>query len=116
MPSYLKNADALKAAGVSDVLLYSTDNACVMGAFAKKMATEGTIIKMLADPTYKFTRAIGRRHPLPILPKLLGRPVSTQRLSMLVDDGVVMSLHIEGVDDAAAEACYCEQMLKDLSA
>ena len=72
-----------------------------MGAWAKDQGTAGKV-RMLGDGSALFTHALGL--DLDLIERGLG--VRCQRFSMLVEDGVVKTLHIEApgkfeVSDAA---------------
>ena len=101
VPSYLQNADALKAAGVDEIWCLSVNDAFVMGAWARDQKTGGKI-RMLADGDAAFAKATGLT--LDLNGKGLG--LRSNRYSMLVKDGKVVTLNIEGpgkfeVSDAA---------------
>ena len=101
VPSYLQNAEALKAAGVDEIWCLSVNDAFVMGAWGRENAAGGKV-RMMADGSADFTRAVDL--VLDLTAKGLG--VRSQRYSMLVDNGVVRTLNIEGpgkfeVSDAA---------------
>ena len=90
VPSYLQNADALKAAGVDEIWCLSVNDAFVMGAWARDQKTEGKI-RMLADGDAAFAKATGLT--LDLNGKGLG--LRSNRYSMLVKDGKVVTLNVE---------------------
>ncbi|AVO33237.1 peroxiredoxin [Ottowia oryzae] len=90
VPSYLQNADALKAAGVDEIWCLSVNDAFVMGAWARDQKTEGKI-RMLADGDAAFAKAVGLT--LDLNGKGLG--LRSNRYSMLVKDGKVVTLNVE---------------------
>jgi glutaredoxin/glutathione-dependent peroxiredoxin len=101
VPSYVEKFDALKAAGVDEIWCVSVNDAFVMGAWARDQKT-GTKVRMLADGDAAFTKATGLT--LDLTGKGLG--LRSNRYSMLVKDGKVATLNIEGpgkfeVSDAA---------------
>lgn len=101
VPGYMAHADDLKAAGVDEVWCISVNDAFVMGAWAREQKT-GTVVRMLADGDATFTKATGLT--LDLNGKGLG--LRSNRYSMLVKDGKVAALNIEGpgkfeVSDAA---------------
>ena len=101
VPSYLDNHDALKAAGVDEIWCVSVNDAFVMGAWARDQKTDGKV-RMLADGDAAFAKATGLT--LDLTGKGLG--LRSNRYSMLVKDGVVVKLNVEGpgkfeVSDAA---------------
>ena len=91
VPSYITNYDALKAKGVDEIWCVSVNDAFVMGAWAKDQHAEGKV-RMLADGSAAWTKALGLEFDL----TSKGMGVRMQRFSMLVVDGVVKSLNLEG--------------------
>jgi peroxiredoxin len=91
VPGYVEQADALRAAGIDEVWCVSVNDAFVMGAWGRDQQT-GSKVRMMADGSAEFTKATG------LTLDLTGRGmgVRSQRYSMLVVDGVVKTLNIEG--------------------
>jgi len=91
VPSYLENAEALKAAGVDEIWCLSVNDAFVMGAWARDQKAGGKI-RFLADGSAEFAKAAG------LTLDLVGRGmgVRSNRYSMLVKDGKVATLNVEG--------------------
>ncbi len=101
VPGFVAQADAFKAAGVDEIWCLSVNDAFVMGAWARDQKT-GSKVRMLADGDASFAKATGLT--LDLTGKGLG--LRSNRYSMLVKDGVVKVLNIEGpgkfeVSDAA---------------
>jgi peroxiredoxin len=101
VPGYVEQADALKAAGVDEIWCLAVNDAFVMGAWARDQKTNGKI-RMLADGDAAFAKATGLT--LDLNGKGLG--LRSNRYSMLVKDGKVVQLNVEGpgkfeVSDAA---------------
>lgn len=101
VPGYSENADAFRAAGVDEIWCVSVNDAFVMGAWARDQKTEGKV-RMLADGSAAFAQATGLTLDL----TSRGMGLRSNRYSMLVKDGVVLALNIEGpgkfeVSDAA---------------
>ncbi len=101
VPGYVEKAAELKAAGVDEIWCLSVNDAFVMGAWAREQKT-GDKVRMLADGDAAFAKATGLT--LDLNGKGLG--LRSNRYSMLVKDGKVVSLNIEGpgkfeVSDAA---------------
>lgn len=101
VPGYVQQYEAFKAAGVDEIWCISVNDAFVMGAWARDQKTAGKV-RMLADGSAAFTQATG------LTLDLTGRGMGlrSNRYSMLVKDGRVASLNIEGpgkfeVSDAA---------------
>ena len=91
VPGYLSNFDELKAAGVDEIWCVSVNDAFVMGAWARDQKSVGKV-RMLADGDAAFTKATGLT--LDLTGKGLG--LRSNRYSMLVKNGVIASLNIEG--------------------
>ena len=101
LPGYLENRDAILAKGVDEIAVVSVNDAFVMGAWARDQKTGG-VIRMLADGDAAFAKATGLT--LDLHGKGLG--LRSNRYSMLIKDGKVVQLNIEGpgkfeVSDAA---------------
>lgn len=91
VPSYLDNFAALKAAGVDEIWCVSVNDAFVMGAWARDQKT-GEKVRMLADGDATFAKATGLT--LDLTGKGMG--LRSNRYSMLVKNGTVVALNIEG--------------------
>jgi len=90
VPSYIANYDALKKAGVDDILCISVNDAFVMGAWARDQHAGGKV-RMMGDGSAEYTKKLGLELDL----TARGMGVRCQRFSMLVDDGVVKALNVE---------------------
>jgi len=74
-----------------------------MSGWGRELKTEGTIVKLMADPKSILTRRLGMalRHPGPM--GNLGNP-RCKRFALLVDDGVVKAVEVsESEDDPAGD-------------
>lgn len=91
VPGYVEHFDALKAVGVDEIWCVSVNDAFVMGAWAREQKTAGKV-RMLGDGDAALTQATGLT--LDLTGKGLG--LRSNRYSMLVKDGVVKTLNIEG--------------------
>ena len=91
VPGYVAKAEELKAAGVDEVWCVSVNDAFVMGAWGRDQKTAGKV-RMMADGSADFAKATGLTLDL----TSRGMGVRSQRYSMLVVDGVVKTLNIEG--------------------
>jgi peroxiredoxin len=107
VPSYLQHYDALKAKGVDEIWCMSVNDAFVMGAWGRDQKAGGKV-RMMADGSADFTRKLGLE--LDLVARGMG--VRCQRFSMLVDNGVVRSLNVEG--PGKYEVSDAETMLKQL--
>jgi glutaredoxin/glutathione-dependent peroxiredoxin len=91
VPSYLANYDKLKAKGVDEIWCISVNDAFVMGAWGRDQKATGKI-RMMADGSAEFAKKLGLEQDL----TAGGMGVRMMRMSMLVDDGVVKHLNVEG--------------------
>lgn len=108
VPGYVESVDAFKAAGVDEIWCVSVNDAFVMGAWARDQKTDGKV-RMLADGSAAFAQATGLTLDL----TSRGMGLRSNRYSMLVKDGKVVSLNIEGpgkfeVSDAATLLAQAE--------
>ena len=90
VPSFLENADAIKAKGVDAIACLSVNDAFVMGAWGKDQDVDDKVL-MLADGSADFTKAMGLELDL----TERGFGLRSQRYAMVVEDGVVTALHVE---------------------
>lgn len=91
VPGYVEQFNEFKAAGVDEIWCVSVNDAFVMGAWARDQKTDGKV-RMLGDGDAAFAKATGLT--LDLTGKGLG--LRSNRYSMLVKDGVVQTLNIEG--------------------
>jgi len=90
IPSFLNNADALKAKGVHTIAVTGVNDVFVMDAWKKATGAEGKI-EFLADGNGEFAKAIDMAFD----GSAGGLGTRSKRYSMLVDDGVVKKLNVE---------------------
>ena len=107
VPSYLADYDKLKAKGVDEIICMSVNDPFVMGAWARDQKSNGKV-RMMADGSAAYTKALGLELDL----TARGMGVRCQRFSMLVDNGVVKTLNIEG--PGKFEVSGGDTMLKQL--
>ena len=91
VPGYMDQYDALRSAGVDEIWCVSVNDAFVMGAWGRELKSAGKV-RMLGDGDATFTKATGLT--LDLTGKGLG--LRSNRYSMLVKDGVVSQLNVEG--------------------
>ena len=101
VPGFVEKAAEFKAAGVDEIWCLAVNDAFVMGAWARDQKTAGKV-RMLADGDAAFAKATGLT--LDLHGKGLG--LRSNRYSMLVKDGKVVTLNVEApgkfeVSDAA---------------
>ncbi len=90
VPGYVENYEQFKAAGVDEIWCLSVNDAFVMGAWARDQHTNGKV-RMLADGSADFAKATG--FVLDLTARGMG--VRSDRYSMLVKDGKVVTLNAE---------------------
>lgn len=108
VPSFLENADALKAKGVSAIYCVSVNDPFVMKQWAQTYPTSNDIIQFLADGSATFTKALGL--DLDLSDKGLG--IRSNRYALLVDDLTVKVANIE--EGGGFEVSSAQGILKAL--
>ena len=91
VPGFVEKAAEFKAAGVDEIWCVSVNDAFVMGAWGRDQHTGGKV-RMMADGSAEFSKAVGLT--LDLTARGLG--LRSNRYSMLVKDGVVKTLNVEG--------------------
>ncbi|GAB2488625.1 MAG: peroxiredoxin [Comamonas sp.] len=91
LPGFVEKAAEFKAAGVDEIWCLSVNDAFVMGAWGQDQKTEGKV-RMIGDGDAVFAKATGLT--LDLNGKGLG--LRSNRYSMLVKDGKVVQLNVEG--------------------
>ncbi len=91
VPGYVAKEAEFKAAGVDEIWCVSVNDAFVMGAWGRDQHTAGKV-RMMADGSGDFAKAVGLTLDL----SARGMGLRSNRYSMLVVDGVVRTLNIEG--------------------
>ena len=108
VPSYIANFDKLKAKGVDEIWCISVNDPFVMGAWSRDQKAGGKI-RFMADGSAEYSKKLGLT--LDLTARGLG--VRSNRYSMLVDDGVVKTLNVEG--PGKFEVSDGETMLKQVA-
>lgn len=91
LPGFVARADELRAKGIDEIACTAVNDAFVLAAWAQHgNATES--VTMLADGNGEFVRALG----LEMDGAKFGMGSRGQRFSMVVDDGRVEQLNVEG--------------------
>ena len=112
LPGYVKAAEAIKAKGVSDVLVVSVNDPFVMEAWGKAHGADGKV-RMIADATGALTKALGVAIDLTGNPAIGG--VRSKRYSAIVQDGKVTALNLEPEDKPTGLTCsLADPLLKML--
>lgn len=92
VPSFVTAAKALSEKGVDEIVCLSVNDPFVMNAWGEATGAIAAGIRMLADTESAFTKAVGLEFSAPPA----GLFSRSQRYSMLVEDGVVKVLNVEG--------------------
>jgi peroxiredoxin len=108
LPGYISNADAIKAAGIDEIVCVSVNDAFVMGAWGQSAGAAGKVT-MLADGNGEFVTALG----LTMDGSKFGMGMRGQRFSMLVRDGIVEQLNVE--DPGAFQVSSAEHLMGQLA-
>ena len=91
LPGFVEKADALKAEGIDSIACVSVNDVFVMGAWGEQQEV-GQKVTMLADGNGDFTQDIG----LVLDGTGFGMGTRSQRYAMVVNDGTVEHLFVEG--------------------
>jgi peroxiredoxin len=92
VPSFMRTIKAFKAKGVDEVICVSVNDPFVMQAWSDDTGAGAAGITMLGDAESTFTSAIGMNFSAgPV-----GFVDRSKRYSMLVENGVVQVLNLEG--------------------
>jgi len=96
VPGYVEHHDHIKAAGVDEIWCLSVNDPFVMGAWSKDQKATGKV-RFIADGSAEFAKAVGLT--LDLTARGLG--LRSNRYSMLVKDGKVLTLNVEGPGEFA---------------
>jgi glutaredoxin/glutathione-dependent peroxiredoxin len=107
VPGYVEKYDALKAKGVDEIWCLSVNDPFVMGAWGRDQKS-GSKVRMMADGSAEYTKKLGLELDL----TARGMGIRSQRFSMLVDNGVVKTINVEG--PGKFEVSDADTMLKQL--
>lgn len=107
LPGFLDKADELKAKGVDEIACTAVNDAFVLNAWSAANGADGKVT-MLADGNGDFAQATG----LTMDGSKFGMGTRGQRYSMLVNDGVVEQLNVEGPGEFKVSSA--EHMLDQL--
>ena len=91
LPGYIEYADQLKAKGADEIWCMAVNDAFVMAAWGKDQNVEDKV-RMMADGSAEYTKALGLDRDL----TSGGMGVRCFRFAMLVDDGEVKYIGVEG--------------------
>ena len=91
LPGFVEHADSLKAKGVDAIACVSVNDVFVMDAWGRSVGVDGKV-DMLADGNGAFAEALG----LEMDASGFGMGRRSQRYSMIVEDGTVAEVNVEG--------------------
>jgi peroxiredoxin len=106
LPGFVEKAGELKAKGIDEIVCTAVNDAFVMGAWNK--ASGSSDITMLADGNGELAQGVG----LVMDGSGFGLGQRGQRFSMVVNDGVVEQLNVEGPGEFKVSSA--EHMLEQL--
>lgn len=109
MPGFVKNADALRAKGVDEIICISVNDVFVMKSWGDDMGANNAGIHCLADGDSGFTKAIGMDFSVPET----GMMARSMRYAMIVEDGIITTLNVEearGVCDISGGENILDQL------
>ena len=107
LPGFVQAANDIQGRGVDTIACLSVNDAFVMNEWGKAQDV-GDKVLMLADGNADFTKAVG----LEMDGTGFGMGTRSQRYAMVVEDGVVKSLHVEA--PGAFDVSSAESVLKEL--
>jgi cytochrome c peroxidase len=91
LPSFMRTAEAFRAKGVNEIVCVAVNDPFVMKAWSDATGAADAGVRLLADASGAFTRAMGLAYDAPAT-GLFGR---SRRFASLVEDGVVTVLNLE---------------------
>ncbi|NOQ77317.1 MAG: redoxin family protein [Methylococcaceae bacterium] len=91
LPGYVEYAEQLKEKGADEIWCFAVNDAFVMAAWGKDNNAAGKV-RMMADGSAEYTKALGLDRDL----TAGGMGVRCFRFGMIVDDGTVTYLGVEG--------------------
>ena len=108
LPGFIEHAADFKAKGVDTVACTAVNDPFVLDNWAKTTGAENKIL-FLADGNADFARAVGAD----LDASAFGLGTRSKRYAMLVEDGVVKSIHIEDVPTEVT-ASSAETLLQEV--
>ena len=90
LPSFVQNAEAIKAKGIDEIVCVAVNDAMVLAAWGRDHGTAGKV-SMLSDGLCDFTRAIGLDQDL----SARGLGMRSKRYAMLIENGKVADIFVE---------------------
>ena len=104
LPSYVQNADKIKAKGVNEIICVAVNDPFVMKHWGVTAGAEGKVT-MMPDGNAAFTKAVG----MEMDGSGFGLGLRSKRYSMIVENGAVTGLQVEAspgdMNVSGGEAC-----------
>lgn len=103
MPGYIENQDALKEAGVDEVIVYCVNDPAVMQAWGEDQKIDGTFVKFVSDAAGALTKALDLEMTDAGPPSvgIIGR---CKRFAIYSEDGEIKHMAVsEGPGDPAGD-------------
>ncbi|MDC9725936.1 MAG: peroxiredoxin [Gammaproteobacteria bacterium] len=91
LPGYVEHAEQLQAKGADEIWCFAANDAFVMAAWGKDNNVAGKV-RMMSDGSAEYTKALGLDRDL----TAGGMGIRCFRFGMIVDDGIVTYLGVEG--------------------
>ena len=108
LPGFIQKSEELRAAGVDTIICLSVNDAFVMGAWGDQQGAGGKVM-MVGDGNAELTEKLG----LTMDGSGCGMGTRSLRYSMIVRDGVVETLNVEGNPGQAIDS-GAENLLSQL--
>lgn len=108
LPGFIQKSEELRAAGVDTIICLSVNDAFVMGAWGEQQGAGGKVM-MVADGNAELTEKLG----LTMDGSGFGMGTRSLRYSMIVRDGVIEALNVEGNPGQALDS-GAENLLSQL--
>ena len=99
LPGFIEKSEELRAAGVDTIICLSVNDAFVMGAWGEQQGAGGKVM-MVGDGNAELTEKLG----LSMDGSGFGMGTRSLRYSMIVRDGVVETLNVEGNPGQAVDS------------
>lgn len=108
LPGFIQKSEELRAAGVDTIICLSVNDAFVMGAWGEQQGAGGKVM-MVGDGNAELTEKLG----LTMDGSGFGMGTRSLRYSMIVRDGVIETLNVEGNPGQALDS-GAENLLSQL--